>query len=129
MTNHEKQEIFNDVIFDKEKKTMKIIDGTVGTYHYPDIIRCAVLNEKASHRGKDVPFTAVVPRGMGISGILTEPYLYVGIKVIMKDETILAIYVSKEKTLIGTDQYTKDSKEANEIKSFIDKIIAKYQSA
>ena len=37
------------------------------------------------------------------------------IKVVLKDETILEIYVSKEKTILNTNQYINDRKIANEI--------------
>lgn len=37
----------------------------------------------------------------------------------MKDETILAIYVSKEKTMVNTNQYIKDRKVAEKIKEII----------
>ena len=74
------------------------------------------LNEKASKRGKQEPFLAVVPNGPLPAGIFSEPYLFVGLKIIMKDGTICAIYVSKEKTQVGTDQYKEDRKEAEAIR-------------
>ena len=87
-----------------------------GTYSYCDVARVSVLNEKAKYKGKGVPFTAVLPSGPLPSGILQDPYLFVGVKVVLKDETILAIYVSKEKTMVNTDQYIKDRKVAEKIK-------------
>ena len=87
-----------------------------GTYSYCDVARVSVLNEKAKYKGKGVPFTAILPSGPLPSGILQDPYLFVGVKVVLKDETILAIYVSKEKTMVNTDQYIKDRKVAEKIK-------------
>lgn len=118
--------IFEDVIFDKENKTMKILSGSEGVYSYKDIVRCAVLNEKAKYKGKSEPFTALIPNGMGFTGFFIDYFLFVGIKVVMNDGKVLAIYISKQKTQVGTDQYIKERKEANEICEFINKIIKKY---
>ena len=41
------------------------------------------------------------------------------IKVVLKDETILEIYVSKEKTKLSTDQYINDRKIADEIRQIV----------
>lgn len=85
-----------------------------GTYSYSDVVRVSVLNEKA--KGKGIPFTAILPSGPLPSGILQDPYLFVGVKVVLKDGTILAIYVSKEKTMVNTNQYIQDRKVAEKIK-------------
>lgn len=87
-----------------------------GRYSYSDVVRVSVLNEKAKYKGKGIPFTAILPSGPLPSGILQDPYLYVGVKIILKDGTILAIYVSKEKTMVNTNQYIKDRKVAEKIK-------------
>ena len=87
-----------------------------GTYSYCDVARVSVLNEKAKYKGKGVTFTAILPSGPLPSGILQDPYLFVGVKVVLKDETILAIYVSKEKTMVNTNQYIQDRKVAEKIK-------------
>ena len=88
----------NDYIkFDDSRKQFEIVTGTQGKYSYDDVTRVSVLNEKAKYKGKDVPFTAVLPGGPLPSGLLQDPYLYVGVKIVLKNETVLAIYVSKEK--------------------------------
>ena len=45
----------------------------------------------------------------------TKSYLFVGVKIVLKDETILTIYVSKEKVLFNSDMYLSDLKEAKSI--------------
>lgn len=96
--------LFDSVIFDPVNKTFEILDGSIGVYRYEDIKRFAVLNENARYRGKQARFIALLP-GAGLpAGIFSYPYMYVGIKVVLKDETILGIYVSKEKTMLNTDQ-------------------------
>ena len=80
-----------------------------GRYSYSDVVRVSVLNEKAKYKGKSVPFTAILPSG-------PLPYLFVGVKIVLKDGTILAIYVSKEKTMVNTNQYIQDRKVAEKIK-------------
>ena len=78
------------------------------TYSYRDVVRVSVLNEKAKYKGKGVPFKAILPSGPLPSGILQNPYLFVGVKVVLKDETILTIYVLKEKVLFNSDMYLSD---------------------
>ena len=87
-----------------------------GTYSYCDVARVSVLNEKAKYKGKGVPFTAILPSGPLPAGILQDPYLFVGVKVVLKDGTVLAIDISKEKTMVNTDQYIQDRKVAEKIK-------------
>ncbi|MBU9895963.1 hypothetical protein KSW27_06990 [Holdemanella biformis] len=87
-----------------------------GTYSYCDVARVSVLNEKAKYKGKGVPFTAILPSGPLPAGILQDPYLFVGVKVVLKDGTVLAIYISKEKMMVNTDQYIQDRKVAEKIK-------------
>ena len=87
------------------------------TYSYSDVVRVSVLNEKA--KGKGIPFTAILPSGPLPFGILQDPYLFVGVKVVLKDETILALYVSKEKMMVDTNQYIKNRMDAEKIKEVI----------
>ena len=89
------------------------------TYSYSDVVRVSVLNEKAKYKEKGIPFTAILPSGPLPSGTLQNPYLFVGVKVVLKDETVLAIYVSKEKVLLNSDMYLSDLKEAKSILSKI----------
>ena len=96
----------NDYVkFDDSRKQFEILTGTQGKYSYDDVIRVSVLNEKAKYKGKGIPFK--------------NPYLYVGVKIVLKDETVLAIYVSKEKTMVNTDQYIQDRKIAKKIEEVI----------
>lgn len=44
----------------------------------------------------------------------------------IKDETILAIYVSKEKTMFNTNQYIKDRKVAEKIKEVMKKKLNRF---
>ena len=85
------------------------------TYSYSDVVHFCVLNEKAKYKGKGVPFTAILPSGPLPSWIQQNPYLFIGVKIVLKDETVLAIYVSKEKVLLNSDMYLSDLKEAKSI--------------
>ncbi|HIW17639.1 MAG TPA: hypothetical protein H9886_00665 [Candidatus Faecalicoccus intestinipullorum] len=118
---------FDGVSFNLNDKTMTIENGTNGTFDYRRIKRALVLNEKAKFKGSQPPFTQLLPHGPGIPAILTDPYVYVGVKIVMDDETILCVYTSKEETQTGTDQYIEDRKRAKEIEAFLRKIIHKYQ--
>lgn len=119
--------VFDSVIFDKDDKVMTILNGSKGTYSYKDIKKCSILNEKAKYHKKSEPFSVTVPNGPLPVGMISEPSLYVGLKLVMNDDHVLAIYTSKEATNINTDVHIKDREEAKEIKAFIDKVIAKYQ--
>lgn len=57
------------------------------TYSYSDVVRVSVLNEKA--KGKGIPFTAILPSGPLPSGILQDPYLFVGVKVAEKIKEVM----------------------------------------
>ena len=101
----------NDYVkFNDSCKQFEIVTGTQGKYSYDDVIRVSVLNEKAKYKGKGIPFTAVLPGG---------PLPSVGVKIVLKNETVLAIYVSKEKTMVNTDQYIQDRKIAKKIEGVI----------
>lgn len=119
---------FDSVMFDKDTKKFIVYNGTEGEYDYRDIVKCSILNEEAKFRGKGEPFQHQVLGGVTFVSMLGEPSLYVGLKLTMKDDRVIAIYVSKEKTQVNTDLYHKDHEEAEAIKSFIDKAIHKYQS-
>lgn len=106
-----------------DDNTITILNGSTGTYDGKDIKRCVVLNEKEKYKGQGVPFTATIPRGSLPPGLLTNPYIFVGVKVVLDNDEILALYVSENKTQIGTDQYVKDIEEADKIKAEIDKLI------
>lgn len=117
--------IFKNIEFDLKNGTFTILNGTIGTYHLDEVLKCEVLNEKASLKGKQEPFVAIMPaRGLP-TGFLQSPYLYVGIKFKMKDKKILALYISDNKTQVGADQYMKDREQANRIKEFMDNVIDK----
>lgn len=118
---------FESVVFDNDRKVMKVLDGSVGEYLYTDIIKCEILNEHAKYRGKEKPFTHTIINGR-FQGCMFDHTFFVGLKVTLKDDTELAIYVSKVKTYRGTDIHLKDWDTAKEIKEFIDKIIEKYNS-
>lgn len=61
------------------------------------------------------------------ANILEQPF-YVGLKVTLKDNSILAIYTSKKPTRTQTDLHLNDYQTAVEIKELIDKIIKKYKT-
>lgn len=100
--------------------TIEIIDGSVGTYNIKDIKRCSVLNEASSFRGKTDPFVHQVLGGAS-TFIAVEPKLFVGIKILTKEDKVLVVYISKEPVLFNSMQYLEDKKEADHIKKIIEK--------
>lgn len=114
---------FESVNFNANDKEFTILNGTQGTYSYFDIRRVSVLNEDAKYHGKTEPFLHQVLGGTTFVTMLGEPTVYVGLKLTMCDQRTLAIYVSKVKTVTNSDQYLKDHKTAEAIKSYLDKVI------
>lgn len=119
------EDMFKCVKFDDDNKRLEILSGDAGYIPYSDIKRIVILNEKAKYHGKKPHFTALLPHGPLPPGLFVNPYLYVGLKVTLKNEDVLAIYVSETKTTQNTDQYIEDRKEAEKIKKKIDRRIQK----
>lgn len=117
---------FNCVDFDDDNKRINILNGDKGFVDYKDIAKVTVLNEKAKYHGKKPHFTALLPHGPLPPGLFVNPHLYVALKVKLKNEDILAIYVSETETMQNTDQYLENRKEAEEIKKLIDKRITEW---
>lgn len=115
---------FQDVIFDNVNQTMTILNGTKGTCSFKDIKECAVLNESAKHHGKGEPFAVTIATGPLPVGLFTERAFFVGVKVTLKDGTVLAIYTSKTATRNNTDLHKKDTQEAKKIKKILDQVIS-----
>ena len=53
-----------------------------GTYSDIDVVRVSVIRDKSKYKEKGIPFTAILPLGPLPSGILQDPYLFVGVKVV-----------------------------------------------
>ena len=111
---------FRSIVIDTENKTFEILDGTKGSYNISDIKECDVLNEHANFRGETKPFLHQIVEGSTVIGLF-QPKMYVGLKIEMKDDTILGVYVSLDPVLMQTDQQRKDHKEARKIKKLLDK--------
>ena len=88
---------------------------------YSDILKCSIQNEDANFKGKTKPFTHTILGGATFMAGAVEPMMYVGIKVVLKDNSVLPIYVSKEKVLFNSDKYLNDVKEANAILKELEK--------
>lgn len=114
---------FNCVEFDDENKRLNILIGDEGIIRYKDIQKVSILNQQASFKGEAMPFTHQVLNGTAFLCGIMEPQFYVGIKILLKDETIKAVYISNRKTIFNTDIYNEDEKEAKKIKQMIDKRI------
>lgn len=114
--------IFDSVIIDKEEKVFTVLDGSVGTYSLRDIKHIQILGEKASKRGKTAPFTYMVLLSQFYQrAAFFEPQFYVGLKIDMKDGSVVAIYLSKKKTFTGTDIARKAIAEGEKIREIMKK--------
>ena len=86
---------------------------------YSDILKCSIQNEDANFKGKTKPFTHTILGQTPFMAGAIEPMMYVGIKLTLKDGTVLPIYVSNEKVLFNSDKYLSDLKVAESILSKI----------
>ena len=82
---------------------------------YSDILKCSIQNEDANFKGKTKPFTHTILGQTPFMAGAIEPMMYVGIKLTLKDCTVLPIYVSKKKALLNSDMYLSDLKETKSI--------------
>ncbi|MGM9913143.1 hypothetical protein [Floccifex sp.] len=119
-----KNRIFDSIIFNLENDSFEILDGTLGTYKISDIKKCSVLNEEAKFRGKTEPFLHQVLGGVSFFAF-GENLMYVGLKLVTKDNNKLAVYISKKPVSFNTDTFLRDKKEAETIKKIFDKVINK----
>lgn len=62
--------------------------------------------------------------GIAFYTFLGELKLYVGLKILLQDKTICAVYICDRKTSINTDIYQEDGKAAAAIKKMIEKRIS-----
>ena len=118
---------YQNVIFDTEQKTFTILNGTKGTYSYKEIVKCEILGEAASKRGKTPPFEHRILIGLTFNQnpFVDKPF-YLGVKLVMQDGQILAIYMSDQKTTTNTDVYFRDYENAKKIKKIVKHAIEKY---
>lgn len=119
---------FDEVIFDFTNKVMTIVNGSIGEYGFSQIKSSNIEYEKAKYHGKKEPFYVTVRPTRLPLGMLSETSFYVGLKVVLKNEKVLAIYVSKKKTRNNTDQHIKDTKKAKQIQKILNKIIEENKS-
>lgn len=105
------------VKFHDEENRLEIMGGA--SCLYDEIQKCSIQNEDANFKGKTKPFTHTILGGATFMAGAVEPMMYVGIKVVLKDNSVLPIYVSKEKVLFNSDKYLNDVKEA---KCYIERI-------
>lgn len=111
------------VLFDYDNRIMKVLNGSCGEYSFDDIKECVILNERAKYHGKKEPFYVTVSTSPLPVGLFTERSFYVGLKITLKNDKIIAIYTSKTATRANTDLHLNDTKVAKLIKKEIDEII------
>lgn len=93
-----------------------ILDGK--SWPVREIESAKVRMEEARWRGKTEPFVhQILSSGTAIPAFaLFEPKGYVGIRIEMKDGTVLADYVSEKPVFYNTDGYHRDRKLAESIR-------------
>lgn len=113
---------FNCVDFDDDNKRINILIGDKGFVDYKDIAKVSVLNEDAKYRGVSEPFSHQVLTA-AFYFFMQEPAFYVGLKIVLKDGSIKAAYVSDNKIHMQTSIYNEEKEGAEKIKKMIDKRI------
>lgn len=116
------------VVFYKENKTFTILKGNVGTYSYKEIKKCSIAGEHAAFKGKRKPFTQTVLITTVFNSVFADKKFYLGLMVLMKDNTKLHIYMSEKACVKNTERYFKDLKQAKEISKIMNQCIKKYKN-
>ncbi len=110
--------------FHDDNQFLTILIGTQGEIPYKEIQKVSVMNEDAKYKGKTEPFVHQVLGGTTFYSMLGEPSLYVGLKIVLKDGTVKAAYISDRKTVFNTDIYREDQELATQLKAKIDRAIS-----
>lgn len=118
---------FENMEFDKESKTFTVLKGSKGTYDYTEIAECEILNENAKYTGKEEPFTHHIYASPLQIDTIFPKNVFVGIKIVMKNNDKVYVYISNEKVQTNSLTFYKDRENAVKIKELIKKIITKYQ--
>ena len=118
---------FLDLTFNLTDKTFIIHEGDVGVYDYRQIKKCAVVYEDAKFTDKTEKFKHLVIINTAIIRPAYMRYVCTGIRFTMKNGQVMYAYLSKQKLSQLSIQFDKEKKEAEAIKKFCDKIIAKYK--
>lgn len=114
---------FPCIELDDTNQKMTILLGDLCSIPYKMIEKVSILNQQASFKGEEKPFTHQVMEGTAFLCAIMEPRFYVGLKIDLKDGTCRAVYISERKTGFNTFIYNEDKKEAETIKTMIEKRI------
>lgn len=113
---------FKSIEFDDDNMRINILNGDKGFVDYKDIAKVSVLNEDAKYRGVSEPFSHQVLTA-AFYFFMQEPAFYVGLKIVLKDGSIRAAYISDNKIHMQTSIYNEEKGEAEKIKEMLDKRI------
>jgi hypothetical protein len=111
------------IVFDDDQRQLTVLIGTKGSIPYDEIKKVSVLNEDANFKGKTDPFSHQVLGGVSFFTFFGGPDVYVGLKIVLKDDTVRAVYISEQKTGFDSDAYKEERKIAENLKKRIDKRI------
>ena len=64
---------------------------------YEEIQKCSIQNEDANFKGKTKPFTHTILGGATFMAGAVEPMMYVGIKVVLKDNSVYQYMFPRKK--------------------------------
>ncbi|TGY66704.1 hypothetical protein [Dubosiella muris] len=101
-------------------ENMKIYDDSFElegvTYSLNAIKKVTILNEDAKYKGKTKPFTHQVLSGVTmLMPIAGNPALYVGLRIVLNDDSMQHVYVSQKPVQINSEAYFADRKEAEKL--------------
>lgn len=82
-------------------------------YPLDKIRKVSILNEDAKYKGKTKPFSHQVLSGVTmLMPIAANPTLYVGLRIVLDDDSMHHVYISEKPVQINSDAYFADRKEA-----------------
>lgn len=105
---------FECVDINNESNKYDIKQGTLGSFLIDQIKKINIAYEQANFKGKTKPFLHQYIGGASFFTAM-EPKIYVGLKIITKQDETLAIYISNTPVLYHSDSFFKDEKLAKNI--------------
>ena len=105
---------FECVDINNESNKYDIKQGTLGSFSIDQIKKINIAYGQANFKGKTKPFLHQYIGGASFFTAM-EPKIYVGLKIITKQDETLAIYISNTPVLYHSDSFFKDEKLAKNI--------------
>lgn len=112
---------FGNIGVNKVEKTFSIVEGSVGSYDYRDVIAIQIIYEEDRYKGKTPMFSHVLQRGSILSNCLYIGNVWCGLCMQLQNGLILYAYMSKQATQYNSLQFHEDTRNCEAFIAFLRK--------